>query len=723
MIKLDFVGSSGAAFSEERNEKFASRILGGFFDNLLFFFFRIFKYVSEISGTSYVAFVTRRCQVLMQIFLGLIRGYMSSPGVTERYPWLTGLSEDEINEIAQNQCITDINLRTIVTKVEAIYNETGIFPKIIIVDELFLLGRTLSQLILRVESPFAHDNLLREKFLNSLDIFIFAQNNDTKMMPARHRKRIVARDIWEIVELSDDEARNLSMRLSRLVSVSGVSNVGYSWSLRLPVTHRRKLAIFQDVKFSSRSRWHMETTRIHNIRQDTYIWLYPSPKDVRAICTVRQKTSSFEINGRARQMYVPYLMFNTMPYSNAKALHERFLSDMLKQGRTEIVRLIDYTLPCFPKTNQFEYYSRICEQNSLILGYMMLRDLLRNLGFGNEIFAPEKILPYVDLDQLARNYSWISKDPDSSLGQLQNARDALAAIWYWDPPEGLMEEYLSILLKDVPSMLDSEFAFTDTPVRNTENVLASIYARVQDAIADIAYDAEISARMRLKSNIIFSDEALARWGYDCTLKLLLEKCSDKIKEQWSVLSEDRLYDVSLYQVIAGIVQCMDLGLMGMNIDTRPKGAIFRASDRYNEEFDLTSYNNALYTMPKAGEFSQFILPLRYRDMLPALKFLLKFYGDDPHSLEIGLEKFAQLVETHHQSDPEYSAKWLAKNLMWFFEELSACGQTIDDWLFLTESLDKCIEPNWYEDEIVDIDSKIDCLTNQTKYLMLFKHMI
>lgn len=686
------------------NEKLAQRILGDTHFNALFAFFsELFKAsvdLMEQGRPFFVAFFTRRCHVLMQIFLNIAFSYEGRP----RDEWPEFLSELDLGVLkkaVRTRFVTDANLLTMVDSMSEGYRASGTLPEILVIDELLLHGRTLNSFLLKFETRLGKDEALKEGFQRALKIYVYAQKDSTTLVLSRYRECVQ----WRFCKcLSERDCGDLSLRLSQMVSVSAVNNVGFSWSLRISTEHDK---FFAGEPLGRETAFRRVRTKLQNIEQDSFIWLYPDSENVKAVCTVRTKTSAFTLLGSRQQMYVPYIIFDRLPLESAWKLHCRLVKDLENDGLDEITKLLrrdeGYLQRVEGQTK--EYYRWICETNALILGYMLMRRFLDEvLGFEKNDYLACKNDHDVDLDQIARNYAWAKRDEESgTLGCLEDIRSSLQALWDWEPPAGRLEMYLDLLLADAAPIWSGE-KFGERSVADSPYL--SIVNRVQDAVAEISYQAERNAMEKIASGMILDDHSLADWSASYSIRELLGRCREKFEEQMRFLPLDYRYGATIYQVLAIVIQCMDLGLLSMTSDQEKQAE--------RDEIEV-------FTLVKAGEQAQNILPVRYRDLFPVLELILENSGGDRRDVHTELRYFAKDVEKKLKRDRrEFYAPWLEYCLENFLDELDWCGQSLEDWDFLCNNTVGSPEPDWHSTERKVLDAKLESVSKQLEYLNIWR---
>ena len=662
-------------------EEFSRQILGEEENGIITFLASIFQWCCGMEEQQeqenvpyYVAFITRRCHILLEIYwenkrkdifkqVFDLRGKPSSDSECRRY-----------EDIYTKHFVTDTAVSTMCADFTAYYMEHKKFPHLLVADELLYHGRALNNflyttyqnIVQRCEltKGWDHDiGTLERAFLDALTIKTRASNTRHVLLLSKYNSRLSSQPY------STPSWRRLSLSYAQLVSVSSVNNVAYSWSFRVPQNKaiqvpkdRMDIGIF-----------HKVSTYVQGIHQDSFVSLYPNPHHPKMACVIRTKKSiSAETEGidslTNRQLYVPFCIFDHLSLNGIWQLHQKIVYDIQQeQGDCAVYQF----LSCYDKEineNQYSntlriYYRRISETNDLILNFLYMKKFLRDvLG----LISKEDQKTYIDcidFEQLSRNYATFHLYPKA-------IEKMLKEIWNWDAEESKLEEYLEFLLRDVPQ-LETEFVVPEQRGCVLKRDDPIVYC-VEDAIAEIGYEGEQNVYQRTSNGVILSDAALSRVGYCHSLDTLLSKCKKKLVTYLG----DQAEQVTLYQVLGVITQAMDLGLLGMN-------TVFERHPCENNEL-YEKEKPEVYTRQRAGEASMFIYPIRYNQFLKALNRIMDYRRDNFSAAQFDISRLIRYLDKKSiikLDNSGESIQTMEQRLLWFYEKLWFCGQKLEDWDF------------------------------------------
>lgn len=626
--------------------KIARRILEQDYEGFSCFFAELFSECFKLEDTEpekrfMVAFLTRRCHVLLEIFLNIFAYYADPACPDPLPPYLQNIDLCRIENIVERHFITDSNLVTQADEIAEYYHDCGRFPKIIILDEIILHGRAVNSLLLKLERGVLRrleqlepelDSLDRSlaitQLSHSIDLQIYAQNNEPLLLLDRYSRRLHAKRLCNPIEI-----RSLSNGFATLVANGNVNNVAYSWNFNIsnPVA-RKSWETFPLVPGFVKVE-----TQLKSIWQTCCLWPYPDASAPRAVCAIRWKRG-----GEASDdiLMVPFLVTDRLPRENLYRLHKRICEDI---GNLKLSFLEGRDDPDIG-TAESNYLRWLSETNELILSYLIFRRFCRNDGS----YAQWAV--YLKTAILARNY----KRPlpyGAGYGEIVKE---LKSIWSWEPPcPDLLEQYLNILLAGAKPLWDA--AGLDSVSQGTRRVDGStpeskkLIVAVEDTIASIGYEAEQNVYEKSSSGVFLSDEILADWGRKYSLSEMLSRCG----KYWRRYSKGSVIDV--YSAFALIMQEADLGIIGIN-------------PQYDDSADR------VYSMARAGEHSLFIKPTRYRDFIPVLTQIYKRCRDCQFDLYLEIKRFIK-----HLSTCQPGLKTTAEELYDFMQDLERTNQKIEEW--------------------------------------------
>ena len=621
--------------------RIAKEILGSDYESFVRFFVRLFSSCLELERAGankyfFVAFLTRRCHVLFEIFSEILFLFDDHP-LLRSY----GITAKRAKSIIEEHFITDNNLVAQAGKIADIYSEFEVFPEVIIADEIILHGRAVNSLLLQYERAVmgrlsckpemseSRRSIAMECLVNSIQLRIYAQNDEPLLLLSRYRHQLVCDRLCNPIQV-----RELSKKFASLVNNSNVNNVTYSWNFKIPSYHASKWEYLPPPPHFTQVRTHQK-----RIYQTCYLWAYPNPRRPKAVCTIRWRRLSAASGELRDLMVIPFIIFDHVPRENLVRLHRRLCQDLreLKNASDFLTSCDLYAVgPC-----EEHYLCWISETNDLMLTYLLLKRFA-----GNSLSLLTKNLQTA---LLARNFKRISRKGADH----QQIVNALKEIWSWEPPcQDQLEQYFDILLEGAQPLWTSEELEcipNCVTVGNTPEDRLLTRA-VEDTIAAIGYEAEQNACEKYSSGIFFSDQTLADWGrrYSCAEALSI--CA----RFWEKAETGK--PLNRYGTLGLIVQHMDLGIIGMN--------------PYH-----TGPSDTLYTMVRAGEHSLFIKPTRYQDYIPVLIAIDKRCHDSQLNLRRELERFISCL-------PAAMLDVTVDELYGFMRSLKRANQKIKDWDFL-----------------------------------------
>lgn len=695
----------------------ARQILGADeFRHLGLFFLELLSECHELdkSGSGYMlVLLTRRCHVLFQMYLEYffaLRALLD--GSPEKYKSVadtafSGLEEIPAEALRQidRKSVTDYNLLSLCPSLADYYKLHACFPKIIIADELLIHGRSFNRFVMdleeRIEGEFAErgqaDTVL-SVLKESVELRVYAKSEDSMLLLDRYAKKLQVgkecnRRLW----------RDISARYARLISVASINNISYSWGLRIPLFEGDKdeSPAFRDT-YPSFERY---MTGLQEIPEDNFIYLYPNSREIKAICTIRLKRALLPMpahSGYLKGSWVlaPYIAFDHLSMDRVLELHQVILEEA-----PEVFGNLFRENPgdAFDPARHGEgrrafYYRWFCETNELVMEYLLFRRFVEEVYAGEDA---EAFAQYVDFNMIARNYRVIESDKSGL--ELEAAETVLKSIWSWRPKSGTLERYLSILLKDTQPIWEA--ASAGNIVSEAVGVRkitpgATISCAVQDTIAELGYRAERNAYERTVSSVPFSENALARWGENCSIGGLLTRC-DTVLFECPYTGQT----ASIFEVVSLLTQAMDLGLLGMS----PFSMVPSIQASRTEQ---------IYTMPKAGEQALFILPIRYRLFIPVL-LLIQKRRNDPQEIDAEIGRLADVYCNVHR---EERADFLSKRLIQFLSELRRTGQTLAEWDISLYDFSGIDYFSMDDKPVRAIDRLLDDLNQKIETLELYKNM-
>ena len=623
-----------------------------------------------------IAVITRRCFVMFFSFYEILLWCIDHPDAKCPEPWKKYTLEElkGLAEVFRNCIITDNAAWAMAYDMVRQYKETGVFPQIIAVDELLFHGRALNRFLFGLEQRLLHAtslynikspatmtnaNWIQSVFLQNLFIRVANRSIGKSVLLRRYQANLFENN--PDTELAIEAWRNSSIAYAQYVSICGVNNTGFTLGAAVSSTQ-------DSAPSSSSGRFTRVRTKLQNIEQDTWLYFYPSAENPRLVCTVRRKQSQ---NTETKNLYVPYLILDHVLPEQLREVHRQLLQEALAQNKLKIAALlgqIDAAL--YQKdAGQIELIVPWLSQTAdLVLTSWLMKRFLREVRGASEDAIQSVWKDAINWGQLAANFRRFPSAhaaPDETI-------DALMELWSWEPANSL-EAYFDVYIANAASI---KVDWMDCQKVNSETELGENSALVQcleDTIAKVGLEAERNAYTLYGSGLVFSDEALSNWGDNHSLDTLLEKLRIQTQAYTDVLD-----GVNLYEAVAIIVQAMDLGLLGMNtiLDKQP------CEDRVR----YASKQRELYTRQRAGEAALFLLPIRYRNLLPVLSEIQEKRKEDFDGAAFDITRFVNSLITEEPAqvipitnDISMRPTQLKRSLCSAYEMLVQGGQQFREW--------------------------------------------
>lgn len=633
-----------------------------------------------------IAVITRRCYVMFFACYELLLQCIDQPTDKWPLPWQK-YSIDTLKEflkIFRDCVITDNAAWSMAYDIVKQYRErysnkaSGVaetFPLIIAVDELLFHGRALNgflygfeKRLLNADSLFAKksetqlskEDSIQAAFLRSLIIRVANRNVGSSVLLPRYQKNLI--DNNPGTDLDIVTWRNYSIAYAQYVSVCGINNTGFTLGFVIPAQHDRQ------VLSNANSSFTRIRTQLQGIKQDTWLYFYPNVSEPNMICTVRSKQCYVSVE---KNMYVPFLIVDHITPEQLFQLHQLLLKDALTSGMVKVAHLLERMDDIFlAEEDQKKPFlvSWFSQTTDLVLTSWLMKQFLHEVkGVGEEEIAGIW-KDAIDWNQLCGNFRSFDEEKQT----YNETLDALKELWSWDPVRPL-KEYLDIYAhKSKALSVDwMELIPPVTQIELGEN--SPLVQCIEDTISMIGLEAEQNAYTLYGSGLSFSDEALTNWGDNHSIDTLLSK----IHAQSQIYSTT-LDRVNIYDALAVITQSMDLGLLGMNtiLDKQP------CSNRVRYE----SNPRELYTRQRAGEASLFILPIRYRNLLPVLNEIQNKRKNDFEGAAFDLNHFIDVLASEDSTktiritnDIWMTFDQLKRSIYSAYEMLVKGGQNIKDW--------------------------------------------
>ena len=656
--------------------------------------------LKDITLPVYIAVITRRCYVLFFAYYKLLCSQAENPDCSRPKAW-SNCDQDTLNEyklIFEDCVITDNAAWAMAYEIASDYLESlkenieGRFPRLIVTDELLFHGRSLNSFLFGFEErlrqgkslyreeagdSFSGNSNLLDAFLNKLDIFVANWNSGSSVLLPRYQKKLLqsGRD----GTLPIEKWRERSLAYAQYVSVCGVNNVGFTISFAVPaeseiITENAPSELIQDnLSFTK------VCTSLQNIKQDTYLYFYPSVEQPRIVCSVRHKQSLTELR---KDMYVPYIIVDNIPWEQIVELHNEIVRDAKRCGKSEAASLLELFDPVdlskvtsYGTKSQEEIRSLVVpwltQTVDLVLTSWLMKRFLRQVKGMDE----EEILVfgynYIEWGQLIGNF----RSYDRGKLSREKIDSALKELWTWNPDRSL-KDYLKIYAHNANPFYDYRMGLKSSSFSSSDlNEDAQLVMCLEDSIAHLALEAERNAYALYGSGIPFPDEAKAKWGGNHSIAAVLDVFLS-YSTNYPSLDVD---NSNLYEVIAILVQAMDLGLIDMNT------VYGYQSDSGYRGSDLCSWK--VYTHLRAGEAALFILPIRFRNLITVLGQIYDIRRSDFPGVRFDIDSFINKLSNNDDSRDiqisdsiKMTAGQLKLSLFDAYKMLVRGGQKFSKWM-------------------------------------------
>ena len=296
----------------------------------------------------FITVITRRCFVLFFSYYEMLCWCIDHPYSERPHPWKKCTRDDmiELAETFRNCVITDNAAWAMAYDMVRNYATSGVFPQLIVTDELLFHGRALNGFLYGLEERLLHaKSLYKDKFpydipdeifiqnifLSNLTIRVANRNVGASVLLARYQQNLVKNNSPKI-GLAIEDWRNYSIAYAQYVSVCGINNTGFTMGIAIPTKQD------QDVPSYNNSLFTKVGTNLQNIEQDTWLYFYPSAEQPRVVCTVRYKQSQ---TAEKKNLYVPFLIFDHIDPKQLLELHYELVQEASKSGKHTIASLLN----------------------------------------------------------------------------------------------------------------------------------------------------------------------------------------------------------------------------------------------------------------------------------------------------------------------------------------------------------------------------------------------
>ncbi|OUO43787.1 hypothetical protein [Flavonifractor sp. An306] len=628
---------------------------------------------------AYIVVVSNRGLAMFFAYLNILRQCAHDPDTNRPAPWKSCTPKELQNlaEIFHDCVITGAAAWAMAYDVAQHYLETGIFPRLIVVDELPLHGRALNGFLYGLEKRLLHaEALYAEKvgtvaqsrapiqnaFLGKLHIRVIHRLAGSSVLLPRYQK-ILNRDNPSSTELPLQAWRNYSIAYTQYASIYGAHLTGRFICFPAPEAQDHA------AEAPGSSTFTRVCTQLQNIKQETWLYSYPSAAQPQIISAVRCQHGHRE-DGQTLYV-VPHMILDHISWGSLLKLHNRLVQEAQAGGKHELAALLGRLDPVLADETNSDaplLATWLSQTTDLVLSTWLLKQFLQEV----KGISPEQIAAAygdrIDLEPLVCNFRAFGPADQAKADILS----ALQELWDWEPA-GTLGEYLAAYAAN-GQPISASWMDVPPPVGDAELTENSPMVQcLEDSLAKISLEAERNAYTLYGSGLFFSDAAMSNWGDAHSISTLLEKLYAQEDAYPAVRGH-----LNLYETAAILIQAMDLGLLNMD-------AVFGrqpCTDRMRYE----DGPRELYTWLRAGEAALFLLPLRYRNLLTVLDEVQEKRREDLDGAAFDLIRFVDSLASRDPTAPiqiahdlSMPAEQLRRSLCSAYELFVLGGQKFKEW--------------------------------------------
>lgn len=460
-----------------------------FFQGLRDFYRKI-----EESDYIYKVCLVRRSYVLGQIFYNIV--------------------EEKHSDGKMNPCITDSALISLCPELVEYFIANKHFPGILVVDDILIHGRAINAFLVRLEDELIRcfhdreyeidDDDVRTELSYAISIWIYIRNNKTSVLLVRYQARVTCWNIESAVVW-----RNLSNRISILISESGLANANYILS-----------SVSQNFDDIGENYFRKITTYYRDSLETAYIRILDFGSGPKAILTVRD----YALKGSEKKRVIPFVF---LPEISAKS--RMWITDVIDE-RLKEKGYNEFSVLKWEKLYRIsnEFISLVLSQNLWFIFSQMYHINLRE-----EIGTEEE---RQEINKIAHNYG--------------NSKQIKELIQYIKENQLFTEQELVEIIGYITQ--DSQTLFTYSSENISAQQKSNLLTIMENIIFEQGQDSEWEA-YRLK-----------RESYIPT-KLQYRESKENVNEFWEQIYQRAQDEFSIYYVVAYTLQFMDVGIMVLSV--------------------------------------------------------------------------------------------------------------------------------------------------------------
>lgn len=587
------------------------------------------------SKHEYVVIFARRCYALNNVFLRIF------------------FEEKERQEKAE-RIISQNALLLYADEFANHYKKSGVFPSVLLVDDVMLHGRGMAKLLhdfeslicLELKKSWQHANFtendryyVHQRLIAAVDISIYAMNKVPVLMDSSFIRRIKY-----VKQQRSNELKDLSLRISTYLQKANEPNTSYRYSFPVPT----------GMLLSAVQNWHRVSWQYRGKKYDVFFKqcdglgsFYPMVythgvgyiKDVKNTSALEEYTW---VTGVAVGGDISREDFNAVCTDVIKVLQKEASQDKKNLEK------FDFLIKILQSDHDLQQRQRV-QLISFFLSAVYVYDFCNEYGINIDV-TYKKIVR--DSSDIEKNILFDTHKIVTNFGKRADVNDGIWALF--DEKSNLIQHLREPLLKfqSITSQMSTGMIGESATVNGS-----NVYNRlVEDIFYRLGTDSEYEAYEISANNRRFVPSS-HRGSPDV---LALGKC---LSEAEAVIGQ-----LDIHSILACVTILVDCGLAAMNFAYNP----------------ITEKIQCVF---KAGELSTFTIPRRYHWFIPALALIEKEYYTKDDRCTILSEFIEQLSLDASQASNGYTAdeneqkafSELKANGNQFIDRIYRCGQTINDW--------------------------------------------
>lgn len=511
-------------------EDLGINILGDNFNILSEFFADILKkclfYESNFNNQKQylVVFLKKRGLVLMECFLEIFEK-TKTKSISDQPNYLKEINLEDIRRISNHFILsqTAIDMSEIIVDD---YLKTGMFPNILIIDELMNYGQSANEFYLDLtenldyyfeqqkRKVLSKNGKVENELLNNINFYIYASPlNRTLLLFSK-----LSHNGFECKHNFGNKKCNLlSFNFDLFTSIMDKSNLPFSWSLRISKKDYQISEVDSNFSYIK--------TDLEDFNQDNFIYGYPNLDSPKIVGIVRIKETCIYPDSENNNLIItPFLFFDNITQNDVNSLYQKIIVDLKSHP---------FLQPLIEKVSPWK-------TTVLILNYLLLRKFL------NENFLANEKLKENWMD----NIDWFQVEKNTFPAFNSTNIDLLKKIWDWNPSNDLIDKYLNIITNDANFIYsNSERQFQSFQIQNKKNNFfcdKKDMKNLLNILGELKYCDEQHSFEKSESSVSFCQTSLAdRTSY--YIQEIFKKCnSNKI------------------EILTNLIQMTEFGVIDIN---------------------------------------------------------------------------------------------------------------------------------------------------------------